>query len=326
MSSKPRLDSEQISFGIIFDRDASNKLDSFVDKLEGQGILRHFIDGNKLDEFIEKIKKHNVLRGQYIQLDSASQYLDGDWKSNFRIQAGRYLESLGVTDDSQICSGVEVMVARMEGNTFAPILFKMLVEYANTISTAYKNAIEFFYNQETQMIIFNEGMDFYTAEQKLLNLDALKAELLLSLVKAYPCGLIADTEKTDWMIRKEGTIKRVDFTELFDVVSFEACYQDVFEDGDPIGWITKQEVERITAENFKRLLLKDALSEITSEKKRTSPNFTKYFQQLAKEKPLYVNMRYVQAMFLCFLEEYKKRKIAKTIYANYTSAQGNIPS
>ena len=172
-------------------------------------------------KYIEKIKKHNVLRGQYIRLDSASQYLDGDWKSNFRIQAGRYLESLGVTDDSQICSGVEVMVARMEGNTFAPILFKMLVEYANTISTAYKNAIEFFYNQETQMIIFNEGMDFYTAEQKLLNLDALKAELLLSLVKAYPCGLIADTDKTDWMIRKEGTIKRVDFTELFDVVSFE---------------------------------------------------------------------------------------------------------
>ena len=292
---------DQLALRIIFNREASQLLDTIVERLDQQGVIPLFINGNEVDKFVELLKSKGALQG-FEHLDAASQYVIRDIQSEFRIKAAQYMKLDGVTEDSQILPAIKKLTEDLVSIQDAPYLFAFTQGIASKYLQAYSAAIQTHHERR----LFNLAFGFsQNKEQEFETIQSDSHAFISQMHAAFPAGFITKLNHEEWRKKHYRMLSNVSFEPLAPFVTFSQCYS-AFIDGKIRVRMSKTVFKGRAEELFHHLILDDILTDIPENTKLSSSKLNSLIQKLIEERPLYVTIRYVQAFLIVFSEDNKK--------------------
>ena len=289
-----KLTKDDFAMSLIFNKEANRLIIDFVDLLNKQGVLQLFISGKDVDRFTDIIRAKRILEQTSMSfLDAHSEFIVNDYIAQFRFVAAYNLEAAGISDEKDIFSEVQQLFTHVNDPKNALFLFNILQDWAFKNCTLYEKGIEeFAYRNYAEREELLKSEEFAIAFQKELQ----DYECMIRM--AFPCGVPNEpSEASNWISRHRKMYSNVDFSPLDDYRCFESCYKEITS-----GGLFRQEsydsLKKRLDDFFERVIMEDVLNVLGDKKKISGSSISKVIAEMANNRPLYVSMKYIQAIIL----------------------------
>lgn len=333
MSVSEKATQNEIVHAIFESDEAFTSIQRFVEQLASQGVLEIFVSEAGLKKLRNRLIEEEALHDQYADLGKSGISIVTRYVYYYVQHLARTIYENGVGLQNDVAVWVKPLLEIDLEPTCCVNLFHTLGQYAIGMKTVFVQAIEFHF-QKLEAEFAKSRTNVKGRKKHWEKLFALRGELSLLIEQAFPVGLKTEYKVKDWRNKKSDTFRRVNFEPVITTAPFKEVHRAFKENQDQLYATrrTSSEVETLVLDNFKTLILQEAFEQIEKDGRRKTGNvINEVICTLYNERPTCVNMRFVQAFYEFYRDDYaeRQRELAKTtdpvISAHYCNGMwGNI--
>lgn len=310
MSSTDKTTQSEIVAAIFESDEAFETIQRFIESLASQGVLKLFICEDGLKKLTEKLIEEKALHDQYADLGKSSISITTRYVYYYAQHLARTIFENGVGLLEDVSVWVKPLIEIDNDPVYAVHLFNTLAGYAMSVKSVYVQAVDYHFSKMKEEF---EHSKMNTAKRRSYwnKVVAQRAEYSLLIEQAFPAGLKDAYKAKVWRSKKTNTFLRVNFGPVIESVPFKDVEKTFSESDDQVFKTRKAiyEVESDVLNRFKNLILEDVLEYIEKNGLRKTSNvMNEVICKLNDERPAYVNMRFVQAFYEFYREDYAKRQ------------------
>ena len=305
----------------IFESDeAFGMIQRFIESLASQGVLELFISEDGLKKLKEKLIEEEALHDQYADLASSAMSVTTRYVYYYVHYLARiiYENGVGLSDDVSVW--VKPLIEIDNDTIYGVHRFTALAEYAMSMKTVFVQAIDLHF-KKLEFEFEHSEMNVKSRKNYWKKIVALKGEFSLLVDQAFPAGFKPAYKAKHWKIQKSDTFLRVNFEPVITSAPFKEIGKSFSDSKDAMFETrkTSSEIETYVLSNFKTLILEGVLEHIEKNGLRKTSNvINEVICILDTERPAYVNMRFVQAVYEFYRDDFaeRQRQIAEAVFPN----------
>lgn len=327
MSLRDTTTQNEIMSAIFESDEAFGMIQRFIESLASQGVLELFVDEDELKKLKEKLIEEEALHDQYTDLATSAMSITTRYVYYYAHYLARiiYENGVGLSDDVSVW--VKPLIEIDNDPTCGVYLFNVLAEYAMNIKAVYTQAIDLHF-KKLEFEFEHSKMNIKSRKNYWKKVVNLKGEFNLLIDQAFPAGFKTAYKAKHWRMNKSDTFLRVNFGPVITSAPFKEIGKNFSDSKDPFFETRKSssEIETYVLSNFKTLILEGVLEHIEKNGLRKTSNvINEVICILDTERPAYVNMRFVQAFYEFYRDDYaeRQRQFAEAVFPNIPEFRNN---
>ena len=292
------------------------RIEKFIAELDRQGVLGLFINQEAFSAFTQMVAEEDILHDQFKVLESIGSSVLKNYVIYYIRNIAKTLAINEYNDEYDFTEWGSRIISMDSDPEYIFDLYFSLMEYAVEISEMFGKAVEFHFR--VMEYEYNEGGLKARAKNTLWKkILSQKVKLQGLMMDAFPSGIEYHATSSKWI-----KTHKEEFDEVNPYLNLvvEAIPYDVIQRHFTQTEIvpTKKSAEEIKAreiELFKCILLDDVFEVINENGFDTRPEvISEMVTKLYLDSPIYVHMRFIQACYMFYREEYFCREEEKIEY------------